>query len=123
MSVRLQRKCDTLLKFVELQFLPWFTPPPSVGIPHQVRKRRLGHSNGSVTESYTHTFTQDEREAAEKLGELFGTDWPESGQGKVISFPSLSQNQEGLPARNRKAPRVPTSLVAGAGFEPATFGL
>ena len=25
----------------------------------------------------THTFTQDERRAAEKLGELFGTGWPE----------------------------------------------
>jgi hypothetical protein len=49
---------------------------------------------GSVTENYTHTFTEDERKAAEKLGELFGTGWPE---GKVISFPNLSQKEEELP--------------------------
>ena len=50
------------------------TAMDSLGIPYQVRKRRLGHSNGSVTENYTHTFTQDEREAAKKLAELFGAD-------------------------------------------------
>jgi hypothetical protein len=48
-----------------------------------------------VTENYTHTFTQDERNAAEKLGELFGSGWPEIDKGKVISFPSLSQVKEG----------------------------
>ena len=41
-------------------------------------------------------FTKDEREAAEKLGELFGTDWPESAEKKLISVPNLSQEQEGL---------------------------
>jgi hypothetical protein len=56
-----------------------------------------------VTENYTHTFTQDEREAAEKLGQFFGTGWPEKEQGKVISFPSLSQKEEGLPASGREA--------------------
>jgi len=66
----------------------------SLGIPQQIRKQRLGHSGGSVTENYTHTFTEDEREAAEKIGELFGTGWPE---GKVISFPNLSQKEEELP--------------------------
>jgi integrase len=79
------------------------TAMDSLGIPYQVRKRRLGHSNGSVTENYTHTFTKDEREAAEKLGELFGTDWPETGQEKPISVPNLSQKQEGLPERNQEA--------------------
>lgn len=68
------------------------TATDSLGIPYQVRKRRLGHSNGSVTENYTHTFTKDEREAAEKLGELFGTDWPEITEKKVTSVPNLSQD-------------------------------
>jgi hypothetical protein len=68
----------------------------SLGIQKQIRKQRLGHSgNGDVTESYTHTYTQGEREAAEKLGELFGTGWPETDKGKVLSFPNLSQKEEG----------------------------
>lgn len=71
------------------------TAMDSLGIPHELRKQRLGHSAGSVTENYTHTFTQDERAAAEKLGELFGTGWPETGEGKLISFPNLSQKEEG----------------------------
>jgi hypothetical protein len=42
----------------------------SLGIPQQIRKQRLGHSANGVTEGYTHGFTQDERVAAEKLGEF-----------------------------------------------------
>lgn len=72
------------------------TAMDSLGIPQQIRKQRLGHSGNSVTENYTHTFTKDERDAAEKLGEFFGTGWPEISESKVISFPSLSQNEEGL---------------------------
>ena len=72
------------------------TAMDSLSIQQQIRKQRLGHSGNNVTESYTHTFTQDEREAAEKLGEFFGTGWPEKDKGKVISFPSLSQTEEGL---------------------------
>jgi hypothetical protein len=68
----------------------------SLAIPQQIRKQRLGHSGNGVTENYTHTFTQDERDAAEKLGELFVAAWPENEMGKVISFPSLSQKEEGL---------------------------
>jgi hypothetical protein len=68
----------------------------SLGIPQQIRRQRLGHSGNSVTDNYTHTFTPDERNAAEKLGELFGTGWPEIDIGKVISFPNLSQKEEGL---------------------------
>ncbi len=68
----------------------------SLGIPQQIRKQRLGHSGNSVTENYTHTFTQDERDAAEKLGDFFGSGWPEIDRGKVISFPNLSQKEEGL---------------------------
>jgi len=46
---------------------------------------------------YAHTFTKDEREAAGKLGELFGTDWPEIAAKMVISVPDLSQGWERLP--------------------------
>jgi integrase len=52
------------------------TAMDSLGIPQQIRKQRVGHSGNGVTEDYTHTFTQDERASAEKLGELFGTGWP-----------------------------------------------
>jgi integrase len=71
------------------------TAMDSLAIPQQLRKLRLGHSGNSVTENYTHTFAADERNAAEKLGELFGTGWPEVDKGKVISFPNLSQKKEG----------------------------
>jgi len=71
------------------------TAMDSLAIPQQIRKQRLGHSGNSVTENYTHTFTQDERDAAEKLGEFFGTGRPEIGEKKVISFPNLSQKEEG----------------------------
>jgi hypothetical protein len=75
----------------------------SLAIPQQIRKQRLGHSAGSVTESYTHTFTADERDAAEKLGEIFGTGRPETDKGKLISFPNLSQKEEGLPEARPEA--------------------
>jgi integrase len=73
----------------------------SLGTPQQIRKQRLGHSGSSVTENYTHVFAKDERAVAEKLGELFGTGWPEKEQGKVIPFPNLSQTQE-RPASSRQ---------------------
>ena len=79
------------------------TAMDSLGIPQQIRRQRLGHSGNSVTDIYTHTFTDDERNAAEKLGELFGTGWPEIEAGKVISFPNLSQKEEGLPTGAREA--------------------
>ena len=72
------------------------TAMDSLGIPRQIRKQRLGHGDNNVIENYTHTFTPDERDAAEKLGELFGTNWPEIGKKTVISFPNLSQKEEGL---------------------------
>jgi hypothetical protein len=56
---------------------------------------------------------------AEKLGELFGTGWPEIGKGKLVSFPK----------RRRACWEQPTStcksveLVAGVRFELTTFGL
>ena len=71
------------------------TAMDSLGIPQQIRRQRLGHSGNSVTDGYTHTFSDDERNAADKLGELFGTGWPEIDKGKLISFPSLSQKEEG----------------------------
>jgi hypothetical protein len=72
------------------------TAMDSLGIPQQIRKQRLGNSANGVTENYTHTFTHDERNAAEKLGQFFGDGWPEISESKVISFPSLSQKEEGL---------------------------
>jgi integrase len=79
------------------------TAMDSLGIPQQIRKQRLGHSSNGVTEGYTHTFTQDERAAAEKLGELFGTGWPEKKKGKLISFPNLSQKQNQPAESNQQA--------------------
>jgi integrase len=99
------------------------TAMDSLGIQHAIRKQRLGHSGNSVTENYTHTFTQDERDAADKLGEFFGTGWPEKGQGKLISFPNLSQTEKGPSAPHAESPCVSADLVAGARFERATFGL
>jgi hypothetical protein len=75
----------------------------SLGIPQQIRKQRLGHSGNTVTEGYTHTFGQDERDAAEKLGELFGTGWPEKTRGITTSFPDLSQIQERPAESNQQA--------------------
>jgi hypothetical protein len=43
------------------------------------------------------------RNAGEKFGELFGTGWPEIDKGKVISFPNVSQKEEGLPAERPEA--------------------
>ena len=75
----------------------------SLGVPRQIRTQRLGHSGSTVTESYTHVFAKDERAVAEKLGELFGTGWPEKEQGKVIPFPNLSQEQERPAESNQQA--------------------
>jgi len=79
------------------------TAMDSLAIPQQVRKLRLGHSGNGVTENYTHTFTKDERDAAQELGKLFGTEWPTSGEEKLISFPNLSQKQQELPNPNQEA--------------------
>lgn len=37
------------------------TAMDSLGVPQQIRKLRIGHSAGNVTENYAHTFTPDER--------------------------------------------------------------
>ena len=44
-----------------------------------------------------------ERDAAERLGKLFGTEWPTSGEEKLISFPYLSQKQQELPDQDQEA--------------------
>lgn len=62
----------------------------SIGTPTQVKKQRLGHSDGDVTGSYTHTFTKDERDTAEKLGEIF------------YPFPILAQSQNSLPGATQE---------------------
>jgi len=79
------------------------TAMDSLHIPEQIRKQRLGHSGESVTDIYTHTFTEDELSAAAKLGELFGTGWPEIDKGKVLSFPNLSQKQKEPPMAKPEA--------------------
>ena len=89
------------------------TAMDSLAIHQQVRKQRIGHSAGSITENYTHTFTPDERSAAEKLGEFFGTGWPEIDMGKVISFPNLSQKEEGLSAPTAESPCESTRFGCG----------
>ncbi len=73
-----------------------------LAIPQQIRKQPRWHSGSNVTENCTHTFTQNERVAAEKLGEFFGTGWPEIDKGKVISFPSLPQKKKGLLGASKK---------------------
>jgi hypothetical protein len=70
------------------------TAMDSLGIPQQIRKQLIGHSGNNVTENYRHTFTQDERAAADKLGEFFGTGWPEIDKGKVFSFPKSFPNRK-----------------------------
>jgi hypothetical protein len=52
-----------------------------------------GQDEGRDTQ-YRGAFTKDERVASKKLGEIFGTAWPEKDAGKVISFPNLSQMQK-----------------------------
>jgi hypothetical protein len=56
-----------------------------------------------LTENWAHTFAKGKRDAAGKLGELFGTDWPESVEKKLKSVPSLSQGQDGLPDEAQEA--------------------
>jgi integrase len=53
------------------------TAMDTLSIPKGVQKGRLGHSNRDITAHYTHAFTENERDAAEKLGEFFGKNWPE----------------------------------------------
>jgi hypothetical protein len=99
-AVRVLPSADTTTRPVIVTVPPFLD---SLGIPQQIRKQRLGHSGNGVTEGYTHTFTQDERAAAEKLGELFGTGWPEKKTGKLIPFPNLSQMQQEPAEVNQQA--------------------
>lgn len=78
------------------------TAMDSLGLPEQIRKQRVGHSGGNVHENYAHTFTENEREAAEKLGQFFGTNWPTKDEGNLISFPSLSQTDTELSATRQQ---------------------
>jgi hypothetical protein len=68
----------------------------SLGIPQQIRRQRLGHSGNSVTDGYTHTFSDDERSAAEKLGQLFGTGWPEIDKGNWFLSQVFPKKKKGL---------------------------
>jgi len=99
------------------------TAMDSLGIPQQLRKLRLGHSGNGVTESYTHTLASDERDAAEKLGELFGAGWPERGETKVVFFPKSFPNERKAYRSSPRSLCESIRLVAGVGFEPTTSGL
>jgi len=99
------------------------TAMDSLGIPQQIRKQRLGHSGNSVTENYTHAFTTDERDAAEKLGEFFGTGWPEITESKVISLPKSFPKRRRACYWSFASPLDSIELVAGVRFELTTFGL
>jgi integrase len=60
------------LAFGDLHTLRHFnaTLMDSAGIPAAVRRKRLGHADASVTDSYTGTMHEDERAAAEKICDL-----------------------------------------------------
>jgi Phage integrase family len=99
------------------------TAMDSLAIPQQIRKQRLGHSGNSVTENYTHTFSQDERDAAEKLGQLFGSEWPENQRVKSDFFPKSFPKRKRACREHPTSPLVSIQLVAGVRFELTTFGL
>ena len=92
-----------------------------LGIPRQIRKQRLGHGDNDVTENYTHTFTPDGRDAAEKLGELFGTKWLEIEDSDF--FPKSFPERRRACYWSFASPLVSIELVAGVRFELTTFGL
>ena len=99
----------------------------------KLAQKLLGHSNLSTTaDIYTHTSEESEREAALPVeraiyGNLFSTvlnsENKNSGGsiqlGKVaMAALPVTESRKGASRFFRKAP-----MVAGAGFEPATFGL
>jgi hypothetical protein len=98
------------------------TAMDSLAIPQQIRKQRLGHSGNGVTENYTHTFTKDERVAAEKLGELFGTGWPEKQIGKTDFFPKSFPNAT-TACRGNTASRCDSMILVAGGWicSPASY--
>jgi integrase len=58
------------------------TAMDSLGIPLQIRRQRPAHSGNSVTDGYTHTFSDDERKAADaNLGNYSGLDGLRSTRG------------------------------------------
>ena len=65
--------------------------------------RKLPDRPNGLKGKERHTFTKDERDAPENLGDFFATDWPEIYKGKVVSFPTLSQTEKGLPTPGQEA--------------------
>jgi hypothetical protein len=83
-------------------------------IQDQIRKQRLGHG-AKVTENFAHTFTQDERDAAEKLGGLFRNWMACDRQRETDCFPeSLPNIKKGLLATPSKPLRI--SRIACGGW-------
>jgi hypothetical protein len=62
-----------------------------------------GLIGNGVTDNYTHTFTADERNAAEMLGEPFGTGRPEIDKGKVITPDVFFMIARTMPSTSRPA--------------------
>ena len=73
-SVRLLLDCILFATRTLQQWTPWLSH-------NQIHKQRLGHSASSVTENYSIPSRKMSRAAAEKLGDFFGTGWPEIDKG------------------------------------------
>jgi len=63
------------------------TAVDSLATSQQADAQRLGHGRKSAMETDTRIFTQDQRDAGEKLRNFLGTGRPEINGGKLISFP------------------------------------
>jgi integrase len=91
-----------------------------LGVNGKIVTDRLGHANESVTQQiYTHKSTSHDRDAAEMIAELIT---------EALNKPRLGPSYYSFYYRSMKtalqiASGRPFSLVAGAGFEPATSGL
>jgi hypothetical protein len=89
----------------------------SLHAPMAVRQERLGHVDERTTMGYTHVVTADDVRVAAELGALLDKEF------LVKECLNSLQTQKQPPKSYRKPFRISSFLVAGAGFEPATFGL
>ncbi len=81
------------------------------GVPLKVVSERLGHSTPAFTMAvYQHVLPGMQRDAAETFARLI------DGHAVSVDSPNAARPSRWEDLR-------PASLVAGAGFEPATFGL
>jgi hypothetical protein len=80
-------------------------------LPHGVALLDLYYA--SVLPDAMHDQLTGELAVAEKLGELFASGRPETDKGKVVSFPSLSQKEEGPAGSIQQALRFQSSIGCG----------